>query len=104
MEKKKREKPFQGVQEKTTEFSMKLAEIVQKLIAFQEAVDEASKIAPITPEEEAAMKAVNAQLGKGDRTGALALLDDAFKKGIVPSCRYYQFRTSITSVDYSAFH
>jgi hypothetical protein len=83
--------------------SIQIKAALDYLMAFQRAVNERSKITPISPQEELAMKEVNARLGRGDKSGALKRLDDAFKEGIIPSVRYYQIRSSIESVDYTPF-
>jgi hypothetical protein len=82
-----------------TQFKLALA----YFIAFEREVDEASKIQPVSPEEQRIMDSINKSLGKGDKAGALQKLDDAFKTGIVPSVRYYQIRKSIEGVDYTPF-
>src|SRR5574344_1596262 len=102
-EKKQANQALQEFAKKTKEWREGLAAILAKLIAFQKEVDERSKIQPVSPEEEKAMKEVNRKLGIGDQAGALSLLDFYHKQGIVPDIRYYQIRNSIQSVDYTPF-
>jgi hypothetical protein len=101
--KKKEEKNKSDLQEKNARFLKRLADFVTELIAMEKAIDEKSKIVPVSPAEQKALDEVNARLGKGDKTGALQCLDQAFAKGVIPSVRYYQIRNSITSVDITSF-
>jgi hypothetical protein len=93
----------QKIKEQSERFAQKLKDIVHELIEFQKAVDKASEITPVSPEEQAVMDQVNRALGKGDKTTALNLLDKAHAKNIVPDVRYYQIRNSILNVDFTAF-
>jgi hypothetical protein len=103
MKKKENPKKNDSLKEKSQKFIDYLAEVVKNIVAFEKAVNERSKIVPVTPEEQRVMDQVNLRLGKGDKGGALQLLDSAFAKGVIPSVRYYQIRNSITSVDMTSF-
>jgi hypothetical protein len=103
MSKKEPSKTLDKIKAKSQTITKTLAEILQKLIAFQKDVDERSKIQPVTPQEQKAMDAVNAKLGIGDKAGALALLDSYHAQGVVPDIRYYQIRNSIANIDYTPF-
>jgi hypothetical protein len=84
-------------------FSIQVKAALDYFIAFEKEVNEKSKILPVSPQEEKVMKEVNDRLSRGDKSGALKRLDEAFNANIVPSVRYYQIRSSIESVDYSPF-
>jgi hypothetical protein len=91
------------VKEKSKEFLEYLKKVVKDIIAFEKKVNEESKIVPVSPEEQKALDSVNLKLGKGDKAGALQLLDSYYAKGVIPSVRYYQIKNSITSIDMTSF-
>lgn len=91
------------MKEKSQQFLEYLKKVVKDIIDFEKKVNENSKIVPVSPEEQKALDAVNLKLGKGDKAGALQLLDSYFAKGVIPSVRYYQIKNSITSIDMTSF-
>jgi len=85
-------------------FAEFLKRIIVEFIAFEEEVDERSKIVPVSEEEDALMKKINEALGRGDKSKAQSLLEQGHKDGIVPDIRYYQIKNSLNNIDYSAFY
>jgi arginine utilization protein RocB len=85
-------------------FAEFLKRIIAEFVAFEEEVDERSKIVPVSAEEDALMKRINEALGRGDKSKALSLLEQGHKDGVIPDIRYSQIKNTLINIDYSAFY